>query len=453
VPETGVLLYRGPSLLTGAPIVAIASGLDGGSHNPKTGAMVQVWIVRSDLAPMDAVRANVDDAICGSCALRGRDGFDRKCYVAPWLGPNNVFKALDRYLAADDDEIAALLERRHVRIAAYGDPAAVPFRVWRNALRFAAGWTGYTHAWRTCDVRLQTIAMASVDSVAERLEASRAGWRTFRVRDGHTDAVQPDEVICPASDEAGHRTTCAACELCRGGTLLLGHALHERPRAGEQRAAPSWLGAGPDARDAVREGRAARRRGQALQTDRHRAHEQGRLPRTEGQRRSPAAGRWRAVHLVEWEKVHGPLPAGHALAFKNGDKTDRRLDNLECITRAALMARNSVHNLPKPLKQAVQLLGALNRQIRKRHSMPTNNVETLRTHLFDTLAALKDKDKPMDLDRARAIADVARVLVDSAKVEVDFLKVTGAIKSTGFLPDADEQPRPRRVRDARARLA
>lgn len=75
--------------------------------------------------------------------------------------------------------------------------------------------------------------------------------------------------------------------------------------------------------------------------------------------------------------------------------------------------------------------------------MSINNVETLRTHLFDTLTALKDKTAPMDLDRARAIADVARVLVDSAKVEVDFLKVTGAIESTGFLPDADEQPKPR----------
>lgn len=48
----------------------------------------------------------------------------------------------------------------------------------------------------------------------------------------------------------------------------------------------------------------------------------------------------------------------------------------------------------------------------------------------------------MDLDRARAIADVARVIVDSAKVEVDFLKVTGAIRSTGFLPDGDEAAAP-----------
>lgn len=72
-------------------------------------------------------------------------------------------------------------------------------------------------------------------------------------------------------------------------------------------------------------------------------------------------------------------------------------------------------------------------------------IDDLRTHLFDTLAALKDKNAPMDLDRARAVADIGRVIVDSAKVEVDFLKVTGAIKSTGFLPDGDEQPAAKRL--------
>jgi len=66
-------------------------------------------------------------------------------------------------------------------------------------------------------------------------------------------------------------------------------------------------------------------------------------------------------------------------------------------------------------------------------------IDDLRKHLFDTLAALKDKTQPMDLDRAKAVADIGRVIVDSAKVEVQFLQVTGALKSTGFLPDADDQ--------------
>jgi hypothetical protein len=73
--------------------------------------------------------------------------------------------------------------------------------------------------------------------------------------------------------------------------------------------------------------------------------------------------------------------------------------------------------------------------------MPAKNkIDDLRNHLFETLEALKDDEKPMEIARAKAIADVARVLVDSAKVEVEFLKVTGATKSTEFLPDADEAP-------------
>jgi hypothetical protein len=75
---------------------------------------------------------------------------------------------------------------------------------------------------------------------------------------------------------------------------------------------------------------------------------------------------WKLDHVLLWERANGPLPPGHALVFRNHDRTDVRLDNLECLTRRALMARNTVHNLPKPLAQAIQLLGALNRQLRRR---------------------------------------------------------------------------------------
>lgn len=70
--------------------------------------------------------------------------------------------------------------------------------------------------------------------------------------------------------------------------------------------------------------------------------------------------------------------------------------------------------------------------------MAHNKIADLRDHLFATLEALRDEDKPMDIDRAKAIADVARVVVDSAKVEVKFLEVTGGLKSTDFLPVEDE---------------
>jgi hypothetical protein len=83
-------------------------------------------------------------------------------------------------------------------------------------------------------------------------------------------------------------------------------------------------------------------------------------------RNVPWTVNWKPDHYLRWEAAHGPVPTGHALAFKNGDRTDVRPDNLELISRGQLMARNSIHNLPKPLAETIQLLGALNRQIRRR---------------------------------------------------------------------------------------
>jgi hypothetical protein len=73
-----------------------------------------------------------------------------------------------------------------------------------------------------------------------------------------------------------------------------------------------------------------------------------------------------------------------------------------------------------------------------------NKIDDLRNHLFATLEALQDPDKPMEVDRARAVADVAKVLVESAKVEIDMLKATGALAGTGFIPLEAGQSTPSR---------
>lgn len=54
-----------------------------------------------------------------------------------------------------------------------------------------------------------------------------------------------------------------------------------------------------------------------------------------------------------------------------------------------------------------------------------NDIISLRAHLFETLSALQDKENPMDIDRARAVGEVAQVIINSAKVEVDYARVTG----------------------------
>jgi hypothetical protein len=65
--------------------------------------------------------------------------------------------------------------------------------------------------------------------------------------------------------------------------------------------------------------------------------------------------------------------------------------------------------------------------------MAKNGIQDLRNHLFETLEQLKDDEKPMDIERAKAICTVAEKLIDTARVEVKFLEVTGeAVQGAGF---------------------
>jgi hypothetical protein len=209
-----LVFYRGPSALTGDPILGIAGQA---TSNPKTGSVVQIWVLRSDVSPIEAVKTGGDDAICGGCRHRG-DGLGnaRSCYVEYFRAPFNLWRGLpNTQQDVTIGEVAERLAGKHVRLTAYGDPAALPFDICEALLKHASGWTAYTHQWRTCDRRFQHIAMASVDSLAEHREATRQGWRTFRVRRAD-QIVIPAEVVCPASEEAGHRTQCAECGLCCG---------------------------------------------------------------------------------------------------------------------------------------------------------------------------------------------------------------------------------------------
>ena len=83
------------------------------------------------------------------------------------------------------------------------------------------------------------------------------------------------------------------------------------------------------------------------------------------ERRVAYTRNWRPIHVIRWEETNGPVPAKHALVFKDGNRENIELDNLELITRSELMRRNSIHNLPAELVEVIQLSGALKRKIRR----------------------------------------------------------------------------------------
>jgi hypothetical protein len=63
--------------------------------------------------------------------------------------------------------------------------------------------------------------------------------------------------------------------------------------------------------------------------------------------------------------------------------------------------------------------------------MAKDKIQDLRHHLFETIEMLKDGD--IEIDKARAISEVAQVIINSAKVEVQFLKEMGSNRHTGFI--------------------
>lgn len=81
--------------------------------------------------------------------------------------------------------------------------------------------------------------------------------------------------------------------------------------------------------------------------------------------------RWVAVHRLVWIEAHGPIPPGHIVCFKPGrfstDLAKITPDALECISRREIARRNVMWNrYPPELARAIQLRGALNRQINRR---------------------------------------------------------------------------------------
>lgn len=221
----GYIAYEGPSLIDGAPIVVIVNKIISASKNDKTGAIVQSFIIRSDVAPVEALRTGQDESICGDCehrpALASKTG-KPICYVQVGKSVQSVYHAYKRgrYTRADAATIASALAGKIVRLGTYGDPAAAPVTMWAQITRYAAGRRGYTHQWDRPDFDVQAwspLVMASADTIDQAARANLLGLRVFRVSVGVDQ--QASETICPASAEGGRKSTCAKCILCSGTTI------------------------------------------------------------------------------------------------------------------------------------------------------------------------------------------------------------------------------------------
>ena len=208
----GSILYQGPSLIDGAEIVVIATFE---SANPKTGPMVQTWILLVGIDPVAAIRAGMDRAVCGNCSLRHAPHIKGACYVREHEAPLSVWRSFKKghYPAFDSAIDGDRIARSKLRLGAYGDPAAVPYEVWAPLVKLARGHTGYTHQafenW--FDRRFLDICMVSADTHGIARRGREMGARYFRI--ASDIELAPDEMECPNRTTG---TTCIECMECTG---------------------------------------------------------------------------------------------------------------------------------------------------------------------------------------------------------------------------------------------
>lgn len=218
-----MIAYEGSSMLDGAPIVLILTSTN---RNRKTGEMIQSWILRADVSPLEALGSGKDSSVCGGCrhrpqhvglqkirkkreGLGGKGGWTgRTCYVIPLI-PQGVWF---RWQLGEYDGLPVSLGSTPLRIGSYGDPAAVPLEVWDELN--PKEWTGYTSLWRGFP-GLKKWCMASVSSKEEASQAQSLGWSTFRILKAR-ESLLPGEKWCLATREGGMLKQCRDCLLCNG---------------------------------------------------------------------------------------------------------------------------------------------------------------------------------------------------------------------------------------------
>lgn len=75
------------------------------------------------------------------------------------------------------------------------------------------------------------------------------------------------------------------------------------------------------------------------------------------------------IHHIVWRESGQEIPKGFALRFKDGNKRNFALDNLELISRRDLMLLNSVHNHGPEIAELTRLRARITRQINKQERL------------------------------------------------------------------------------------
>lgn len=180
------------------------------SNNDKTGNVFQLSFIPVNMFTDTGFTKSSDDAVCPKeCFFKDSNA----CYVNLAYAPRAIVKSIKDGNYQNQFNYQ-MLSKNIVRIGAYGDCTSLPYEYIEKIIKSAKqGYLNYTHGWKNCDSRFSNIAMASVESIQDKILANSLGYRTFRVRPENGEILN-DEILCP--NEKNKFITCNMCMKCNG---------------------------------------------------------------------------------------------------------------------------------------------------------------------------------------------------------------------------------------------
>jgi hypothetical protein len=127
------------------------------------------------------------------------------------IGKGLQWDEIPEFSAEIANKITELSKGKYVRFGTYGEPSLIPLDLVSSICLVAKNWTGYTHQWGKKS-EYSPFFMASCHSEGQAKYAESKGWRSFIAA---KEAIE-GTVNCPASAEAGFKSTCSKCGLCSG---------------------------------------------------------------------------------------------------------------------------------------------------------------------------------------------------------------------------------------------
>ena len=159
------------------------------------------------------------EKVCFDCPFRGY----LKCYTheyQQYSGFLSMLKSIVReftelkYIPSVhllEKRIVEISQGRYIRFGTYGEPTLLPVNLVGDMVKVSKSHTGYSHQWAK-KPEFSAYFMASTHTEGQAVIAQKMGFRSFIA----TNKPVKTAVTCPASKEAGFKSTCEKCGLCSG---------------------------------------------------------------------------------------------------------------------------------------------------------------------------------------------------------------------------------------------